>query len=82
MPAACFDPWPDLGRSVNLNLRSRPDRAGSRQRTERKMSEMVYKVPGSWSACAHIDAATYHEMYAKSVRDPENFWGEHGKRID
>jgi acetyl-CoA synthetase len=46
------------------------------------MSEMVYKVPGSWSACAHIDAATYHEMYAKSVRDPENFWGEHGKRID
>jgi hypothetical protein len=21
-------------------------------------------------------------MYAKSVRDPEGFWGEHGKRID
>jgi acetyl-CoA synthetase len=46
------------------------------------MSEMLYKVPGSWSACAHVDAAKYHEMYAHSVRDPESFWGEHGKRID
>jgi acetyl-CoA synthetase len=49
---------------------------------ERKMSEMLYKVPGSWSACAHVDAAKYHEMYTQSVRDPERFWGEHGKRID
>jgi acetyl-CoA synthetase len=46
------------------------------------MSEMLYKVPGSWSACAHVNAAKYHEMYAYSVRDPESFWGEHGKRID
>ena len=46
------------------------------------MSEMLYKVPGSWSACAHVDAAKYHEMYTQSVRDPEDFWGEHGKRID
>ncbi|MET0722076.1 MAG: acetate--CoA ligase [Tardiphaga sp.] len=46
------------------------------------MSEMLYKVPGSWSACAHVDAAKYHEMYTQSVRDPERFWGEHGKRID
>jgi acetyl-CoA synthetase len=46
------------------------------------MSEMLYKVPGSWSAYAHVDGAKYHEMYTQSVRDPERFWGEHGKRID
>jgi acetyl-CoA synthetase len=46
------------------------------------MSEMLYKVPGSWSASAHVNDAKYHEMYTQSVRDPERFWGEHGKRID
>ena len=46
------------------------------------MPEMVFKVPGSWSASAHVDDAKYQEMYAKSVLDPESFWGEHGKRID
>jgi len=33
-------------------------------------------------ANAHIDAASYEEMYAASINDPEAFWGEHGKRID
>jgi acetyl-CoA synthetase len=46
------------------------------------MSEMLYKVPGSWSASAHVSNAKYDEMYNHSVRDPEGFWGEHGKRID
>ena len=46
------------------------------------MSEMRYKVPGSWSASAHVNDPKYHEMYTQSVRDPERFWGEHGKRID
>jgi acetyl-CoA synthetase len=46
------------------------------------MSEMLYKVPENWSARAHVDDAKYREMYAQSVRDPEGFWGEHGKRID
>ncbi|MBU2982118.1 acetate--CoA ligase [Lentibacter algarum] len=31
---------------------------------------------------AHIDAAKYDEMYAASVKDPDAFWAEHGKRID
>ncbi|MDJ0615081.1 MAG: acetate--CoA ligase [Rhizobiaceae bacterium] len=31
---------------------------------------------------AHIDDAKYTEMYEASVRDPEAFWGEEGKRID
>jgi acetyl-CoA synthetase len=46
------------------------------------MSEVLYNVPGNWSTRAHVDAAKYHEMYAHSARDPESFWGEHGKRID
>jgi acetyl-CoA synthetase len=46
------------------------------------MSEMLYKVPESWPAGAYVDDAKYRDMYAQSVRDPEGFWGEHGKRID
>ena len=30
----------------------------------------------------HIDAETYARMYAESIRDPEAFWGAHGKRLD
>jgi acetyl-CoA synthetase len=31
---------------------------------------------------AFIDDAMYRAMYEVSIRDPEVFWGEHGKRID
>ena len=31
---------------------------------------------------AHIDRATYDEMYAASIADPSAFWGEHGTRVD
>jgi acetyl-CoA synthetase len=31
---------------------------------------------------ALIDAAAYSRMYEQSVKDPEGFWGEQGKRID
>ncbi|MBL8835242.1 MAG: acetate--CoA ligase [Alphaproteobacteria bacterium] len=31
---------------------------------------------------AWVDTAKYEEMYARSIRDPEGFWAEHGKRID
>ncbi len=43
---------------------------------------MLYRVPESWSGSAHVNDAKYHEMYTRSVRDPEGFWSEHGKRID
>jgi acetyl-CoA synthetase len=33
-------------------------------------------------ANAHVDAPAYARMYSESVRDPEAFWGEHGKRLD
>ena len=33
-------------------------------------------------AKAHIDAARYDEMYARSISDPEGFWGEQAQRLD
>ena len=46
------------------------------------MSEKVYQVPVDWSKRGWVDAAQYEEMYANSLKDPDAFWGEHGKRID
>jgi acetyl-CoA synthetase len=46
------------------------------------MSAKLYEVPAEWASRAYINASRYREMYAASVRDPEAFWGEHGKRID
>ena len=47
------------------------------------MSEdLVFDVPENVKADALVDEAKYHEMYAESLRNPEAFWGEHGKRID
>jgi acetyl-CoA synthetase len=45
------------------------------------MSE-VYPVPEATAKSALVDNAKYLEMYEKSVKDPEGFWAEHGKRID
>ncbi len=42
----------------------------------------IYPASDDFIANAHVDAATYEEMYAASVSDPESFWGKHGKRID
>ncbi|MDK3072060.1 acetate--CoA ligase [Sedimentitalea sp. JM2-8] len=47
-----------------------------------KTASDVYPPSAEMVANAHIDAATYDEMYAASISDPEAFWGEHGKRID
>ena len=46
------------------------------------MSEKVYAVSDEWKKRAFVDQAKYEEMYARSVKDPEGFWAEHGKRID
>ncbi|MFZ1964270.1 MAG: acetate--CoA ligase [Roseiarcus sp.] len=46
------------------------------------MSEKVYEVPARWAERAWINRARYDEMYARSITDPQGFWGEHGKRID
>ena len=46
------------------------------------MSEKLYAVPAEWKQRAFIDAAKYRDMYARSIKDPDGFWGEVGKRID
>ena len=46
------------------------------------MSEKVYEVPAQWAERAWINRARYDQMYARSITDPQGFWGEHGKRID
>ena len=42
----------------------------------------TYPPSSAMAEGAHADKATYDEMYAASINDPEAFWGEHGKRID
>ena len=46
------------------------------------MSDDLIPVPAEWSKRAHVDQARYREMYEASIRDPEAFWAEHGRRID
>jgi len=46
------------------------------------MSDFVHPVTDEWQKRAFIDAAKYHEMYARSVADPDGFWADEGKRID
>lgn len=46
------------------------------------MSELLYPVPEAIAKAAHIDNDKYHKMYQESVDNPDNFWAEHGKRID
>jgi acetyl-CoA synthetase len=46
------------------------------------MADTIYPVAQEWANHAYIDAAKYKAMYASSVKEPTQFWGEHGKRID
>jgi acetyl-CoA synthetase len=46
------------------------------------MSDVVHKVQPAWKKNALIDDATYEKWYRESVKNPEKFWGKHGKRID
>ena len=46
------------------------------------MSEKTYPVPDAWAKRAFLDDAKYLAMYERSIKDPEGFWGEQGKRID
>ncbi|QCI64910.1 acetate--CoA ligase [Phreatobacter stygius] len=45
-------------------------------------AEKLYPVSAEWAARAYIDDAKYKAMYEASVKAPEAFWGEHGKRIE
>jgi acetyl-CoA synthetase len=42
----------------------------------------VFPVPAPLAKSAWCDEAKYKAMYERSIKDPEGFWAEHGKRID
>jgi acetyl-CoA synthetase len=42
----------------------------------------IFPPPESIAKAAWVDAEGYARMYEQSVKDPEAFWGEHGKRLD
>ena len=42
----------------------------------------VHRVKAAWKKNALIDAETYKKWYRDSIKDPDKFWGKHGKRID
>ncbi len=44
--------------------------------------DKLYAVSADWKKRAFIDDAKYEEMYARSIKDPNGFWGEQAKRID
>jgi acetyl-CoA synthetase len=46
------------------------------------MSDKIYPPSADFIANAHINKDKYDAMYAASIKDPEAFWAEHGKRID
>ena len=46
------------------------------------MSDQIYPPSADFVANAKINKSDYDIMYAKSVNNPEDFWSEHGKRID
>ena len=46
------------------------------------MSDKIYNVAAEWTSRAWVDNAKYLAMYKRSVEDPNQFWGEAGKRID
>ncbi|HEY0106393.1 MAG TPA: acetate--CoA ligase [Rhizomicrobium sp.] len=46
------------------------------------MTDTLIAVPREWKERAYIDAAKYDAMYARSLSDPDGFWGEQARRID
>jgi acetyl-CoA synthetase len=45
------------------------------------MSDKIYEVAAEWSKRAHVDAAKYRDMYARSIKDPNGFWAQEAKRL-
>jgi len=46
------------------------------------VADDLFPVSPEWSKRAWIDAKKYEEMYQRSIKDPEGFWGDEAKRID
>ena len=46
------------------------------------MPNKVYPVSPEWASRAWIDDKAYRSLYERSIKDPVEFWGEMGRRID
>jgi acetyl-CoA synthetase len=46
------------------------------------MTDKIYEVPAEAEKRAFVNAERYGKMYAASLKDPNAFWAEHGRRID
>ncbi|MCT4557253.1 MAG: acetate--CoA ligase [Pelagimonas sp.] len=42
----------------------------------------TYPPSAELAGKAHVDAAKYDEMYARSINDPDGFWAEQAERLD
>ena len=42
----------------------------------------TYPPSSDFVSNAHVDAAKYDEMYARSISDPEGFWADEAQRLD
>jgi acetyl-CoA synthetase len=47
-----------------------------------QLANHLYKVPAEAPARPHIDAKRYRADYERSIRDPQGFWADVGRRID
>ncbi|RTL94505.1 acetate--CoA ligase [Ancylobacter aquaticus] len=46
------------------------------------MSDKFYDVPAEWAKRAFLDDRGYQAKYEASLRDPQAFWADEGKRIE
>ena len=44
--------------------------------------DTIFEPSADLAKSAHIDASGYAALYADSIANPDQFWAEHGKRID
>jgi acetyl-CoA synthetase len=49
---------------------------------ERAMDAQLFPVSEEWARKAWCDPAAYRRLYERSIKDPEGFWAEQGKRLD
>ena len=42
----------------------------------------IFPVAKEHAARAWVNEAKYEAMYAQSLRDPQAFWAQHGRRVD
>ena len=45
-------------------------------------NDNIYKPSSDIVQNSHVDAVNYEKMYRESITNPDEFWNNHGKRID